>query len=177
MSSGKRTADEAGIVDGTMYNTSGKAMFVRNQDGDLVTVLPGQVMPAKMRAATEDAQAAVALASEKAEEARLANRSEEDKQYEAYLAGKDNKRGNVWIANAGQASTDRAMFADSISAQVAEERAKNGGPEYRPAAAHAHSPSLSHAAPPQSPGPLHPSTSLKLATKPSLSSAPSAAAL
>ena len=78
----------------------------------------------------------VADADAKREEARLAARSEEDVQYEAYLAGKDNKRGNVWIQNAGQRA-DKAMFADSISAQIAEEReARGDAPQYAAARAH-----------------------------------------
>ena len=128
----KRKVDE---LDPLLYNTSGKAMFVRNQDGDLVTVLPGQVMPAKMRAATEDALDMAQQATDQAEEARLANRSAEDIAYEAYQNAKDGKRGNVWIQNAGQASSDKAQFADSISAEIAAERERSGK-EYRPAAAH-----------------------------------------
>ena len=128
----KRKADD---LDPLLYNTTEKAMFVRNQDGELVTVLPGEVMPAKMRAATEDAMQMAKMATERAEEARLANRSAEEIAYEAYLNAKDGKRGNVWIANAGQGSSDRAMHADSISADVAAER-EGSGKEYRPAAAH-----------------------------------------
>ena len=50
----KRKADD---LDPLLYNTTDKAMFVRNQDGELVTVLPGEVMPAKMRAATRGCHA------------------------------------------------------------------------------------------------------------------------
>ena len=131
----KLDGEDDELLDPLLYNTTGKAMFVRNQDGDLVTVLPGQVMPAKMRAATEDAMEIAKKATDKAEEARLANRSAEDIAYEAYQNAKDGKRGNVWIANAGQGSSDRAQFADSISAEIAAERERSGM-EYRPAAAH-----------------------------------------
>jgi uncharacterized membrane protein YgcG len=92
-------------------------------------------MPAKVKAATEEAVDAVADAAAQAEEARLAARTEEDVQYEAYLGGKDAKRGNVWIAGANVASADRAALADSISAQVAEER-RESGKEYAPSRAH-----------------------------------------
>jgi hypothetical protein len=135
MNKRKLDGEDDELLDPLLYNTTGKAMFVRNQDGDLVTVLPGQVMPAKMRAATEDAMEIAKKATDKAEEARLANRSAEDIAYEAYQNAKDGKRGNVWIANAGQGSSDRAQFADSISAEIAAERERSGK-EYRPAAAH-----------------------------------------
>ena len=57
-------------------------------------------------------------------------------------------KGNVWIPNAGQGSSDRAQFADSISAEIAAERERSGK-EYRPAAAHdrkAQRPAISGAA-------------------------------
>ena len=135
-SSGKRKLDDDDD-DSSLRNTTGKALFVRDSNGDMITVLPGQLMPEKVQAATEEASSVVADADAKREEARLAARSEEDVQYEAYLAGKDNKRGNVWIQNAGQASADKAMFADSISAQIAEEReARGDAPQYAAARAH-----------------------------------------
>ena len=111
-------------------NTTGKALFVRDAHGELVTVLPGQVMPEKAKAASEDAVATVAKAEERREAERLAARSAEDVQYDAYLNGRDAKKGNVWIQGAGIASADRAAAADSISAQMASSK------EYAPSRAH-----------------------------------------
>lgn len=113
-------------------NDSGKALFVRDGQGELVTVMPGEAMPVAAFAACAEAQDAVHIAEEVREEERLANRSQEDVAYEAYLAGKCSKRGNVWIANAGQASTDSAYFADS----AADREAEGSGKEYAPARAH-----------------------------------------
>lgn len=132
MSSGKRQLD----ADGPRNETS-KALFVRDITGELVTVLPGQLMPAMAEAASAEAADAVAAAEAEREATRLAARSEEDIQYDAYLGGRDKKAGNVWIPNAGKASTDNAAFADSISAQMAAEReAAGGGKEYASARAH-----------------------------------------
>lgn len=117
-------------------NDTGKALFVRDSSGELVTVQPGQALPVGIRAATEDAKEIVEASEEAAEEERLANRTEEEKHYDAYLAGKCSKRGNVWIADAGQASTDRAYFADSASGREAEEGERDGGKEYAPSRAH-----------------------------------------
>ena len=71
--------------------------------------------------------AVVAEAEERQEATRLAARTEEEVQYEAYLNGRDAKKGNVWIAGAGVASADKAAFADSISAQIAAEQEAAGG--------------------------------------------------
>jgi len=129
---GKRKEPEPGAAP---RNESGKVLFVRDAQGELLTVMPGDLMPSRVRAATEDAVAAVAEAEDAVETARLAARSAEDIQYEAYMGGRDAKKGNVWIAGAGVASTDRAAFCDSISAQVAEER-EASGKEYAPSRAH-----------------------------------------
>ena len=99
----KRTAEDAALDDAPR-NETGKALFVRTSDGELITVMPGQVMPSQVSAASDDAAGAVAEAAEAREAARLAARSAEDVQYEAYLQGKDAKRGNVWIAGMGVAS-------------------------------------------------------------------------
>lgn len=116
-------------------NTTGRAVFVRDASGEMITVLPGQRMPEKVQAASAEAQEIVAHAEEVVEEKRLAARTDEDIAYEAYLAGRCGKRGNVWIADAGIASSDRAGMMDSQSARDAEERA-DSGQRYRPAAAH-----------------------------------------
>ena len=133
--SNKRKACDDNVTE--PRNMTGKALFVRDTKGELVTVRPGEVLPARVQAATSDAEAlnAVAEAAEAAEATRRANMTEEDKQYEAYLGGKDNKRGNVWIQGANVASSDRAAFADSISATCTEER-REAGKEYAPARAH-----------------------------------------
>ena len=115
---GKRKADEIDVP----RNETSKPIFVRDAEGELVRVAPGDPLPANAKAATSDAVSVVADAAAQAEAARLAARSEEEIQYDAYLNGKDAKRGNVWIQGAGVASADRAALADSISAQVAEER-------------------------------------------------------
>ena len=109
MSTGKRKLEEA-EADEAPRNNTGKALFVRDGTGELVTVLPGQLMPQKVQAATEEAADVVAAAAEQHEAARLAARSAEEVQYEAYLNGRDAKGGNVWIPNAGQASSDKACF-------------------------------------------------------------------
>ena len=130
----KRTAEDAALDDAPR-NETGKALFVRTSDGELITVMPGQVMPSQVSAASDDAAGAVAEAAEAREAARLAARSAEDVQYEAYLQGKDAKRGNVWIAGMGVASANRAALDDSVAAQVAKER-EASGKEYAPARAH-----------------------------------------
>ena len=121
MSKRKADADDA-----IPRNESGKVLFVRDGTGELCRVLPGEALPANAKAASDDSRDAVAEAQAHAEDARLANRSEEEVQYDAYVNGRDAKKGNVWIAGAGVASSDRAAFADSISAQVAEEREREG---------------------------------------------------
>ena len=135
MSSGKRKLEED---EEAPRNETGKALFVRDMKGELVTVLPGQLMPTKVSAATEEAAVVVAAAAEQQEASRLAARSAEDIQYEAYLGGRDAKGGNVWIADAGKASTDKAAFADSISAQIAAEREASGGGDRQYATARAY---------------------------------------
>jgi len=137
-SASKRKLEEEDDEDAAPRNLSGKALFVRDSKGELVTVLPGQLMPAKVEAASAEAAEAVAEAAEQHEAARLAARSEEDVQYEAYLNGRDAKGGNVWIPNAGKASSDKAYFADSISAQIAAEREAAGGGEQQHAPARAY---------------------------------------
>lgn len=136
-SAGKRKLEEDDGEDAPR-NRSGKALFVRDGKGELVTVLPGELMPAKVEAASAEAAEAVAEATEQHEAARLAARSDEDVQYEAYLNGRDKKGGNVWIPNAGKASSDNAYFADSISAQIAAEREAAGGGEQHHAPARAY---------------------------------------
>ena len=117
-------------------NESSKPIFVRDAGGELVRVMPGEALPAKAKAATDDSVDVVEKAQERAETARLAARSEEEIQYEAYLGNRDAKRGSVWIANVNQASSNRAAFTDSIAAQIAEERAASGESSYAPARAY-----------------------------------------
>ena len=118
-------------------NETGKALFVRNADGDLVTVLPGAPMPAKALAASDAAKELVAKAEEVHEAKRLVERTPEQIQYENYLASKGpGGKGNVWIPNAGQGSSDRAAFVDSLAAEVAEHRAEGSGKQYAPSKAH-----------------------------------------
>ncbi|KOO30571.1 hypothetical protein Ctob_010502 [Chrysochromulina tobinii] len=107
-------------------NETGKALFVRDAQGNLVTVRPGEALPEKAKAATEEAKEVVSAAEEAREAARLAARSQEDIQYEAYMNGKDMKRGNVWMQNVNVASADRAAAVDSIAADVAEEQLASG---------------------------------------------------
>ncbi|KAL1519991.1 hypothetical protein AB1Y20_023473 [Prymnesium parvum] len=114
-------------------NETGKAVFVRDSKGDLVTVLPGAPLPARAQAASDAAREAVAKAEVVYEAQRLKERTPEEAQYEAYLASKQNKGGNVWIPNVGHASSDRAAFVDSLAAEVAEHRAE--GKQYAPSRA------------------------------------------
>ena len=60
MSAAKRPRDEGEFE--VPVNETGKALFVRNAEGDLVTVLPGAPMPAKALAASEAAKELVAQA-------------------------------------------------------------------------------------------------------------------
>ena len=53
MSSGKRKLEED---EEAPRNETGKALFVRDMKGELVTVLPGQLMPTKVSAATEESR-------------------------------------------------------------------------------------------------------------------------
>ena len=69
--SGKRKLDD----DESLRNETGKAIFVRDGKGELVTVLPGELMPEKVQAASEDGAGAVAAAAEAREAARLAART------------------------------------------------------------------------------------------------------
>ena len=141
----KRPLDDG---DEVPRNETGKVVFVRDAQGELITVRPGEALPAKAKAATDEARDVVAEADAAREQARLAARSEEDVQYEAYLGGRDAKKGNVWIAGAGVASADKAAAADSISAQIAEEQ-RASGKEYAPSRAHDRSAKMkkaSHAA-------------------------------
>ena len=118
-------------------NDTGRAIFVRDAKGELVTVLPGEQMPAiPVQAASDDSKGVVEKAEAHFEEERLANRSVEDEQYDVYLASKKNKGGNVWIPNAGQASSDRAAFVDSMAADMAKDAAERSGKEYKPSRAY-----------------------------------------
>ena len=129
----KRPRDE-GSVFVQPTNETGKALFVRDASGELVTVLPGEPMPALVRAASEASQKVVEKSEAMYEGKRLEERSEEDIQYEAYMNSKDGKRGNIWLQNAGMGASDRAAFCDSLAAEVAEHR--ESGKEYKPSKAH-----------------------------------------
>ena len=127
----KRSLDDAdsdsdSAAPAVARNETGKALFVRDAQGNLVTVRPGEALPEKAKAATEEAKEVVSAAEEAREAARLAARSQEDIQYEAYMNGKDMKRGNVWMQNVNVASADRAAAVDSIAADVAEEQLASG---------------------------------------------------
>ncbi|KAL3929276.1 MAG: hypothetical protein SGPRY_002025, partial [Prymnesium sp.] len=115
-------------------NDTGKALFVRDAEGELITVLPGQPLPAKAVAVSEAAKEKVAQADAAYEEKRRKELTPEEMQYEAYLASKQNKGGNVWIPNVGTASSDRAAFVDSLAAEVAEHR-DSSGKQYAPSRA------------------------------------------
>lgn len=115
-------------------NDTGKALFVRDAEGELITVLPGQPLPAKAIAVSEAAKEKVAQADAAYEEKRRKELTPEEMQYEAYLASKQNKGGNVWIPNVGTASSDRAAFVDSLAAEVAEHR-DSSGKQYAPSRA------------------------------------------
>lgn len=116
-------------------NDTGKAIFVRDIKGDLITVLPGERMPAMASAASDSARESVAKADAVYEEKRLKERTPEEIHYEAYLASKQNKGGNVWIPNAGQGASDRAAFADSLAAEVAQ-HSESSGKKYAPSRAY-----------------------------------------
>ena len=116
-------------------NDTGRALFVRDQHGNLVTVLPGAPMPAKAQAASEASKKVAEKAEAVYEEKRLEERTEEDIQYEAYLQGKKSNGGKIYLQNAGMGASDRSAFQDSLAAEVAEAR-ESEGKEYKPSRAY-----------------------------------------
>ena len=52
-------------------NNTGKAIFVRDKDGSMVTVLPGDAMPLGMKATDKDSVGLIQKAEDAAEKDRL----------------------------------------------------------------------------------------------------------